>query len=222
MVVKGITREELKDPGGVLYNHRHPEGYWMPGGASNIGADWITKDFNESVALMNEEAMELIPTGRFVYPLKQQGERFPFVAPGARGFTIEGLTKAETYSANLEAVAYIERYAYELIERLSGEKIRAVFTAGGASNSEAWLKVRSNVLNLPVYKMRHVTGAVGAAILAASQTYFYSLTEATRALTQLEKEIYPEAEMAKKYDGLYHRFIGLLQQKGFIPKEQYA
>jgi sugar (pentulose or hexulose) kinase len=42
MVIKGVTIKEVMDPLGRIYNHRHPEGYWMPGGASNTGADWTT------------------------------------------------------------------------------------------------------------------------------------------------------------------------------------
>ncbi len=222
LVVKGITTVQLKDPEDVLYNHRHPEGYWMPGGASNIGADWISTDFNEDLAALNEQASQLIPTGRFAYPLRQQGERFPFNAPNARGFQPGGLTRAELFAANMEGVAYVERYAYGVINRLAGEKVKTVYTAGGGSNSDTWLKIRSNVLNLPIYKMKYVTGAVGAAILAASKTHFTSVIVATQALTQIEKEILPQPDLAKKYNALYHEFIELLQQKGFITKEQYA
>src|SRR5690606_22331239 len=46
MVVKGVTRKELQDPEGRLYSHRPPEGYWMPGGASKTGADWV-KEFSD-------------------------------------------------------------------------------------------------------------------------------------------------------------------------------
>lgn len=61
----------------------------------------------------------------------------------------------------MEGVAYLERYAYEMIEGLTNEKVKAVFTAGGGSNSETWLKIRSNVLNLPIYKMKYLSGGAG-------------------------------------------------------------
>jgi len=218
LVIKGVTREEIKDPEGRLYNHRHPEGFWMPGGASNTGADWVTKDFN-NLSEMEQEAAMLIPTGYMAYPLQQEGERFPFIAPDARGFLPEGLSQAERFAANMEGVAYIERYAFEMIEKLSGEKVKAVFTAGGGSNNNTWLTIRSNVLNLPIYKMKHVTGAAGAAILAASKTYFKSITESAGALTQIEKEVVPTKDLVKSYDISYRRFAELLQEKGYIQKE---
>lgn len=222
LVVKGVTKKEIKDPHDSLYNHRHPDGYWMPGGASNTGADWVTKDFKDDLAALNEQSIRLIPTGKMVYPLQQQGERFPFIAPEARGFEPEGLSRAERYTAGMEGVAYIERYAYELIEHLSGEKVGAVYTAGGASNSAAWLTIRSHVLNRPLYKMKQVSGAFGAAILAASKTHFTGLVEAAQALTQIEKEIHPEKELAEKYEQGYQAFLQILQEKGYIKERVYA
>ncbi|MDB5240285.1 MAG: carbohydrate kinase [Spirosoma sp.] len=216
LVVKGVTTQELKDPQGRLYSHRHPEGYWMPGGASNIGADWVTAGFKDNLDELNKAAAKLIPTSYVAYPLQQEGERFPFISAKARGFAPHGLSPAELFTANMEGVAYIERYAYELIESLSGERVSAIYTAGGASNSDTWLTIRSNVLKRPVYKCAQVTGAVGAAILAASQTHFNSLTQAAQALTQIEKEIQPSKELMQAYDRGYEAFIESLRQKEFI------
>lgn len=216
LVVKGVTMDEIKDPEGRLYNHRHPEGFWMPGGASNTGADWVTKEFSENLSELEHHALGLIPTGYMAYPLQQQGERFPFIAPEARGFIPGDLSLALRFTANMEGVAYIERYAYEMIEQLSGEKVKAVFTAGGASNNDAWLIIRSNVLNLPIYKMKHATGAVGAAILSASKTHFKSIIEAAKALTQIEKEVRPTKELVISYNKNYKEFIEILKKKGYI------
>jgi sugar (pentulose or hexulose) kinase len=85
-----------------------------------------------------------------------------------------------------------------------------------------WLQIRSNVLQLPVYKMKHVTGAVGAAIIAASQTHFTTLTEAAKALTQIEKEVCPQQEAVGIYQNNYQQFIEILAAKGYISKTQYA
>jgi sugar (pentulose or hexulose) kinase len=222
LVVKGVTTKEINDPHGRLYCHRHPEGYWMPGGASNTGADWVTRDFGNHLDELTKQAAALVPTRHMAWPLKQQGERFPFIAPQATGFHPVGLPPAELFAACMEGVAYIEKCAYEVIEQLSGESVTAVFTAGGGSNSELWLQIRSNVLQLPVYKMKHVTGAVGAAIIAASQTHFTSLTEAAKALTQIEKEVYPQLGVVEIYQQNYQQFIDILASKGYISKTAYA
>jgi len=216
LVIKGVTLSEIKDPDNRLYNHRHPDGFWMPGGASNIGADWVTKEFKENLTQVEIESSQLIPSGYFAYPLIQEGERFPFIAPQARGFHPKNLTPAALFAANMEAVAYIERYAFEMIENLSGEKVKAVFTAGGGSKNKTWLTVRSNVLNRPINKMKNLTGAFGAAILAASKTYFHSLTAAARALTCIDITVLPSKELAEKYNTDYFTFLKMLREKGFI------
>lgn len=216
MVVKGVTKSQLIDPLGRLYSHRHPMGYWMPGGAGNIGADWVTEEFTDQLDLLNERAKKLIPTSHISYPLRQKGERFPFVTPYAEGFEPPGLSLEERYTANMEGVAFVERYAFEMIRELSGEEINAIYTAGGASNSDVWLKIRCNVLNLPIYKMKYVSGAVGAAILAASQTYFSNLADAGKALVRLEKEIYPEKGLSERYTTNYAVFIEMMKNKEYI------
>jgi len=222
LVVKGVTAAFIHDPAGSLYCHRHPEGYWMPGGASNTGADWIARQFSGDLGALEAEAAALIPTGHLSWPLLQEGERFPFVAPQARGFEAPGLSPAVRFAAGMEGVAYMERYAYAMIRQLGGEPVKAVYTAGGGSNSAAWLRIRSNVLNLPLYKMKHVTGAVGAAILAASKTCFSTIMEAAAAMTQVEKEVHPEPPLVAAYEHHYVKFLQTLQQKGYIPHHTYA
>jgi sugar (pentulose or hexulose) kinase len=122
----------------------------------------------------------------------------------------------------MEGVAYIERYAYDVIRTLSGEPVKAVYTAGGGSNSATWLTIRSNVLNLPLYKMKEVTGAMGAAILAASKTCFSNIMEAAAAMTQPEKQVQPQPALAAAYEQNYQAFIQTLKQKGYLPDQAYA
>ena len=216
LVVKGVTTREVRDPEGRLYSHRHPEGYWMPGGASNIGADWVSAGFADDLPALTRAAANLIPTGLIAYPLLQQGERFPFIAPQAQGFAPGNADRAAAFAANMEGVAFVERYAYEMIESLSGELVNAVYTAGGGSNSDVWLAIRANVLNRPVHKCGNVTGAAGAAIVAAAGSHFASLTQAARAMTRVEKTIRPEPAMAQAYRQQYRNFIQTLTEKGFI------
>lgn len=144
------------------------------------------------------------------------------IAPNAIGFEPAGLSNTEKFTANMEGVAYLERYTLELISQLSGESISAVYTAGGVSNSSIWLTIRSNVLNLPVYKMKYVSGAVGAAILAASNTWFKSLIDAVKVMTVIELEIYPQAELVKKYEENYQEFLSVMVEKGYIKEKIHA
>jgi len=222
MVIKGVTRNEIVDPSGRIYSHRHPAGYWMPGGASNTGADWVTGEFGDGLEALNEEAFRLIPTGLVAWPLRQEGERFPFVAPSARGFAPQGLSRELRYTASMEGVAYIERYAYELIEQLSGESVTAIFTAGGASNSNAWLAIRASVLNRPVHKARNVSGAMGAAILAASTSWYDSVATAVQRMVKILTTVEPSRPLVEAYETGYREFVNALKEKGYIKEETYA
>ncbi len=215
LVIKGVTEQAIHDPEGRLYSHRHPDGYWMPGGASNTGADWITTDFGTDLQPLDAAAAGLIPTGLLAWPLKQTGERFPFVAPDAQGFMPAGVSPAQRFAACMEGVAFIERMAYELIGQLSGECVAAVYTAGGGSNSDTWLRIRANVLGCPIYKCRNANGAVGAAIGAASKTRFSAMAEAARSMTAVEREVLPEPAMAHRYEEAYRRFVAEMKERNY-------
>ncbi|ODS83763.1 MAG: carbohydrate kinase [Cytophagaceae bacterium SCN 52-12] len=217
LVVKGVTKQQILDPQGRLYCHRHPQGYWMPGGASNTGADWISEDFGDELEAMNRVAATLIPTGFSVYPLRQKGERFPFIDLAAQGFTDPAITRREQlFAAGLEGVAYIEKLSYELVETLSGEEVTAVYSSGGGANSTVWMKIRANVLGRPVYKMSHTSGALGAAVVAASQVYFSNLTEAAGAMTHPEKCFEPEASLTEAYETYYANFRIEMKRRGYL------
>lgn len=216
MVVKGVTYRPIEDPYGRIYNHKHPSGYWMPGGASNTGADWISKDFsNENLHYLNEVAKKLIPTSWISYPLQQKGERFPFIYNNAQGFDPHNVSKEELYTARIEGIAYLERLSYEIIEKFSVD-VKTIYTAGGGSNSDVWLAVRSNVLQKPIYKMKYVEAAIGAAIVAASQTYYKNIEQAAKQMLKLEKYIEPSYYMMEKYEENYQRFVNILKTKGYI------
>ncbi len=216
LVIKGVTAQAVTDATGAIYNHRHPAGYWMPGGASNTGADWVSQLFaGQDLQQLSEQAATRLPATSLAWPLLQQGERFPFIAPQAVGFWPDG-DPVETFTACMEGVAFIERYAYERISLLSGEKIEQVFSAGGGSNSDTWLYIRSCILNVPVCRMQNVSGAAGAAILAASRCFYASLPEAATAMATPESVLEPFAPLVSAYDLKYKLFIEELKARKIL------
>lgn len=216
LVIKGVTQQEVIDPTGAIYNHRHPAGYWMPGGASNTGADWVSQFFaGEDLKELDAQAGTRLPAHGLAWPILQPAERFPFIAPKAEGFWPE-TGKVELFTACMEGVAFIERYAYERITQLSGERIERVFTAGGGSNSDTWLRIRSSVINRPVCKMKNVSGAAGAAILAASRSFYASLSEAAKAMVAPEVTIEPEPDLVDAYEQKYQLFIQELKVRKIV------
>src|SRR6266702_4749948 len=58
LVMKGVTRELLRDPLGVVYSHRSADRLWLPGGASSTGAGILAKEFEETeLPLLNDSAL---------------------------------------------------------------------------------------------------------------------------------------------------------------------
>jgi sugar (pentulose or hexulose) kinase len=45
LVLKGVAAEAIRDPHGAVYSHRSPDGRWLPGGASSVGAGVLTEQF---------------------------------------------------------------------------------------------------------------------------------------------------------------------------------
>lgn len=216
LVIKGVTQKEIIDPSGAIYNHRHPSGYWMPGGASNTGADWVSRLFaGEDLNELGQLAAAHLPARSLAWPLLQTGERFPFVAPAAHGFWPDG-DAVEKFTACMEGVAFIERYAYEKIEQLSGERIERIFSAGGGTNSDTWMKIRSSTLNVPVCKTKNVSGAAGAAVLAASAGFYASLEQAAAAMVNPESTIQPDLRLIEAYDQKYNSFIEELKNRKIL------
>jgi sugar (pentulose or hexulose) kinase len=217
MVIKGTSAKQIHDPLHRIYSHRHPDGWWLPGAASNTGASWISIDFpSADLAQMNEAARRLTPTGLALYPLRATSERFPFVAPHAEGFEPPDLDLEYRFAASLEGVAYLERMSYELFEHLSATRIDSIVSSGGGSRSETWLQIRSDVLGRPIRRARHAEGAVGAAIVGASRTIFSSLIEATSTLTGFDLAVEPSNDHGNAYDHGYVAFVQELRNRGYV------
>ena len=232
LVIKGVTRRLLKDPAGRVYCHRHPDGYWLPGGASNTGGECIARRFDAARRPeLNAGALACAPTGLLVYPLTRTGERFPFNRPGAEGFAVDlgdGRTTAldagaVSYTAHLEGVAYVERLAYDVLAGL-GAKIGdavagvgdAIYVAGGGNQSAAWLQLRADILGRCLRVPVDGGGAKGAAILAAAGVYYHGLLPAARAMVSIEREVTPRPALKAAYDERYARFCAECRSRGYL------
>ena len=137
LVLKGISTELKSDPLGRLYFHRHPDGFWMPGGASNTGTEWIVQDHpGANLTELDALAHQRIPTRLVRYPLGRQGERFPFIQPEAVGFLLgTPLDEIDRYAAGLEGLAMLERLSYDTVRAIGLEDGARIYTTGGGSNS---------------------------------------------------------------------------------------
>lgn len=221
LVVKGLTRTLLKDPHGRFYSHRHPQGLWMPGGASNTGGEWILRQFpDRDPAALDQAASDYLPTELISYPLVRQGERFPFVAPGAIGF-LEGvpLHDMERYAANLEGVAYVEKLAYDGMGELGADIGEQIYVTGGGARSEIWLRVRASVSGSAMVRPAVSETAMGAAILAAGNCLYPDLAAASSEMVKVDLVIEPDLRWTKMYADRYHRFVAACTRRGYLSYE---
>ncbi|MEV0615493.1 FGGY family carbohydrate kinase [Nonomuraea sp. NPDC050404] len=89
LVLKGVTKELIHDPLGVVYSHRAPDGSWLPGGASSTGAGVLSRDLpDRDLDALAAEAMARYgpPPGRTPDALTPHpGNRTPDGLPARPG-----------------------------------------------------------------------------------------------------------------------------------------
>lgn len=220
MVIKGVSERLLLDPKGRIYCHRHPAGWWLPGGASNAGAECLAVEFgDEETRSRSADALDHSPTGLVAYPLVGKGERFPFHAPDARRFLIgTPRDRDELFAAYLEGVACLERLAYETLEDLGAPVGDTISSAGGGSRSDAWLQIRADTLGRRVQRPALTGAAMGAALLAASLAEYGVLTAAVRAMVRVERAVEPRPDLTAAYSEKYTRFRDECTRLGYLTR----
>ncbi len=216
LVVRGVSEELITDSIGRIYCHRHPDGYWLPGGASSVGGECLEKVFpGEDYDSLSAKAQSLIPTALSIYPLVRTGERLPFVDPNAEGFVAgEASSREELYAGYLEGVAYVEKWCYDLMESLDAPTDGTFYTVGGGSKSELWMVIRASVLNRPLTRPANTECAMGSAIVAASREVFGSLVEASKAMAKADATVGPDPRLIEAYKVGYARFREECESRG--------
>ncbi|MEW6354836.1 MAG: FGGY family carbohydrate kinase [Planctomycetota bacterium] len=218
LVIKGISEKILIDPEGRLYSHRHPSGYWLPGGASNVGGECLAHQFaGRNFPELDKQAIGISPTGLLAYPLERTGERFPFAKKDATGFLIgDPRDETERYAALLEGVAHVERMCYDLLAELGVSINDRIFATGGGSKSCEWMQIRADILGRPLLRPQVAESAFGCCLLAASHSAYPSLTSATQAMVHFAEEIGPRPDRAQAYADQHGAFISECRKRGYI------
>ncbi|TDD58519.1 carbohydrate kinase [Kribbella antibiotica] len=207
LVLKGVSEQLLDDPTGAVYSHRHPDGGWLPGGASSSGAGVLS----ELLPGADLDALAPHPVNAVIYPLTKSGERFPFVAPQAERFTLGSINSdLDTYVAVLQGVAFVERLAFEHLVSLGADPVRRVTLTGGGTRSGYWNQLRADTLGVPVELPVAADPAYGMAVLAASQGG--SVTETARRMVRIERVLEPRPS---QLDDLYGAFVAELDARGY-------
>ncbi len=218
LALKGVTRELLRDPTGAVYCHKHPDGGWLPGGASNTGAGVISEKFpGRDLEELNEAAERRGPATTVMYPLTTDGERFPFANSEARGFELEEPEdEVDLYRAILEGVAFVERLCFAHLGSLGADLSGPIALTGGGAKSRFWSQLRADVIGMPVLIPRSSEGAVGMAILARAGAG--SVAEAAASMGETVARFEPEVRngrLAENFDRLARAFV----ERGYISEE---
>jgi sugar (pentulose or hexulose) kinase len=220
LAVKGGSDERLDDAASGIYSHRHPGGWWLPGGASNVGGGSLTRHFGEEdLDDLDRNAAARGPSTAVCYPLTRSGERFPFRCPSAEELWV-GRTGdlVEAYRAVLEGVAFVERLGYERLAALGAPAAPPVRTAGGGGRSDVWSSIRAGVLGVPVARVASADTAFGACVLAATGTVHGSLSEAGDAMVaEPGPPAEPDPVEREQLEANYGRFVAALREKGWLP-----
>ncbi|WP_199747794.1 FGGY-family carbohydrate kinase [Actinomadura sp. WAC 06369] len=217
LVLKGVTDHPVHDPFGAVYSHKAPDGRWLPGGASSTGAGALTRDFaGRDLAGLDRRAADREPAAALAYPLVPAGERFPFLAPDARGFRLGGTgDEADDYAAVLQGVAYIERLCFDHLDLLGAPTGGDLTLTGGAARSPYWVQLRADVLGRPVVLPRRSESALGAAVLAASPGR--PVAEVAARMVAVRTVVDPRPDRAGRFDDAYLRLVGELERRGWLP-----
>nr|WP_216217058.1 FGGY family carbohydrate kinase [Amycolatopsis aidingensis] len=220
-VLKGVTERLVPDPTGAMYSHRHPDGWWLPGGASNTGGESVSD--TPELARLDAAAAAGGPARVVTYPLRRQGERFPFTSPAARGFVLGSpADEVEVHRARLEGVAFLERLALDHLRRLGIPVTGPLSAAGGGSKSPLWNKIRATVTGLGLRIAPHAETGYGAALLAAAATLPGGLGEASGRLAEESELIEPDPAERDALADSYHHFCTALHTRGWIDADLLA
>jgi sugar (pentulose or hexulose) kinase len=217
LIFKAVADQPLIDPQGVVYNHRHPAGGFLPGAASSTGGDWIGRYIpGTNLDALGASAAELLPTGEAVYPLVKTGERFPFSCPTASGFGLDELEPpARRFAAGMEGVAFLERLGIERLEQLGLAVGPTVYATGGGAAGLTWLRIRATVNRRTYCVPAQPECATGAAVLAV-MPHVGGCREAIEALVRPGHTVEPDVKLADAYDAQATRFQEALRERNYL------
>jgi len=214
LVLKGYSATIVRDPAGVLYCHRAPDGGWLPGGASSTGAGVLSAKFGgRDLDALGRRAAAFERTSVLAYPLVSAGERFPFAAADAEAFVLgEPRDEAELFAAILFGVAFVERLCFDAVDLLGAPTGGQLTLTGGATASRYWCQLRADVLGRAVRLVEEPEAAFGMALLAASAQR--GIAAAAADMVRTREVIEPRCGAA--FAERFVRLVDELERRGWL------
>ena len=205
LAVKGLSKNRIIDRLGRIYCHRHPDGSWLPGGASNAGGEILKDRLGERLQTLENKTISLPQHPPLFYPSIRQGERLPFTNPKFKPFGVSGAVgKSEFFIGCLEGLAFVELMVYQLLEKLGAEVGSFIFATGGAAKSKMGLHIRAEMLQRTILIPQYPNSAMGAAILAiaghTSRTVGEISGEVVRIVTEVDPPSMPDPARQDRFE----------------------
>jgi sugar (pentulose or hexulose) kinase len=220
LALKGVSASLPHDPTGAVYSHRAPHGdLWLPGGASSTGAGAVRALFPTTDLAELTAAAAAVRDVPVCYPLVGHGERFPFVAPEARGFLGDGPLvargeEARVFAAVCTGVAHLERLSFELLAAAGADVGGPVTFTGGGARNEWWNQLRCDVLGVPVRLPENPEPALGMAVLAAG-AMTGDIPAAAKRLVRVRRTLEPDMARHEDLMPAYRAFVVALIDRGW-------
>ncbi len=219
LAIRGISDRLIRDPKGRLYCHRHPEGYWLPGGASNVGGEVLLQKFGEKrLSDLDGASLTHLPTRLLVYPLIRKGERMPFVSSRAEGFVLgQADSEPEFYAGYLEGIAMVTAWSIEEARALGADTGGAYFLSGGGGRGEVLGRLMASALGKSLVNPREPEAAMGSALLAAGWAWYGGSVSAAQAhMVQRGKVFEPMEAMFEPLQDKLEDLKKECQQRGYL------
>lgn len=217
LVLKGAAVSPVRDDAGVVYNHRAPDGSWLPGGASSVGAGALPGGADP--AAMDRRATAYEPSGVLTYPLVSPGERFPFLAPDATALALgTPASDADQWAGVLQGVAFAERLGLDYLHYLGARIDGPLTLTGGGARSAYWNQLRADILGRPARVPEQTEPALGMAVLAAYGTGAGpALADVAERMVRLRTTLAPRPSHTARFTEPYARLIDELEARGWLP-----
>lgn len=217
LAFKGVTQELIRDPAGIMYSHRSPDGGWLPGGTSGAGAGILTQFFpGRDLDALSIQATEREPASIIAYPLASYGERFPFHVPEARYFLLgEPADEVDLYAALLQGIAFVERLCFDYLDMLGAPTDGILSLTGGGTRSRYWCQLRADILGRSVRIPENAEAALGMAILAASEGR--QVADVASAMSRTREVIDPRPDRVGRFYEPYVQLVNELEHRRWLP-----
>ncbi len=212
----GLSKKPFHGTGiwGTYADALLPGLHTVEGGQISTGSviNWLKNLFGESdYEALNQDASKLPPgSENLIVQEHFQGNRTPHTDPNSRG-AFHGLTlkhgREHLFRAAIEGVAFGSELILDSM-RTNGFFPESIVVSGGATHSELWLQIHSDVSNLPLILTKNPDAPLlGCAILAAVGAEIYEdIPTAVEQMVQFDRVIEPNSQVNAEYQPFYEAY----------------